>query len=102
MLQHRDGHMRVYEQKNERFANNCVVEDDRFDGGSGMMWGSTSYNKRTPLVLVPDNCIATRSSSLITRREVFKHENARSHTARATVGIQITGFESHGSSLGSV
>lgn len=71
MLQHRDGHMRVYEQKNERFANNCVVEDDRFDGGSGMMWGSTSYNKRTPLVLVPDNCIATRSSSLITRRERF-------------------------------
>lgn len=86
MLQHRNGHMRVYERKNERFANKWVVEDDGFDGGSDMMWGATSYNKRTPLVLVPDNCIATRSSSLITRRERFLN----TRTPDSTQHVQLS------------
>jgi hypothetical protein len=55
MLQHRDGRIRVYKQKNERFANNCVVEIDRFGGGSVMMWGAITYNRRMPLVLVSGN-----------------------------------------------
>lgn len=80
MLQHRHGHMRVYERKNKRFAKNCVVEEDRFDGGSDMMWGTTSYNKRTPLVLVPDNCIAT-----ITHRERFLNTRTPDRTQHVQV-----------------
>lgn len=95
MLQHRDGRVRVYRRKNERFANNCVIEVDRFGGGSVMMWGAISYNQRTPLVLVSGNLTAQKYRDEIlqphllpvisTQREVFQHDNARPHTARATV-----------------
>lgn len=84
--------------KNERFANNSVVEVDGFDGGGGvMMWGAISFNQWTLLVLVPVSLTAQRymycdeilQSNLLlvinTQIEVFQHENARSHTARATV-----------------
>jgi hypothetical protein len=60
MLQHRDGRIRVYRRKNERFANNCGVEVDRFGGGSVMMWGAITYNRRTPLILVPGILTAQR------------------------------------------
>lgn len=89
MLQHRDGRMPVYRRKYERFANNCVIEVDRFGGGSVIMWGAISYNQRTPLVLVPGNKlrkgIATRSSSLIffqssTSRERFFSTTTRDRT----------------------
>ena len=95
MLQHRDGRIRVYRRKNERFANNCVVEVNRFGGGSVMMWGAITYNRRTPLVLVPGNLTAQRYRDEIlqphllpainTQTEVFQHDNARPHTACATV-----------------
>jgi hypothetical protein len=60
MLQHRDGCICVYRRKNEGFANNCVVEVDRFGGGIVMMWGAITYNRRTPLILVPGNLTAQR------------------------------------------
>jgi hypothetical protein len=60
-----------------------------------MMWGAITYNRRTPLVLVPGNLTAQRCRDEIlqphflpvinTQTEVFQHDNARPHTARATV-----------------
>jgi hypothetical protein len=33
----RDGRVRVYRRRNERFALNCVVEVDNYGGGSAMV-----------------------------------------------------------------
>lgn len=45
--------MRVYVRKYERFTNSCVVDVDRFGGGSVIMQGAISYNQQMPPVLVP-------------------------------------------------
>ena len=37
LLQKRDGRTRVYRHRNERFADSCVQQVDRFGGGSVMM-----------------------------------------------------------------
>jgi len=95
MLQTRDGCTRVYRRRNERFARNCVLEVDNFGGGSVMMWGAISYARKTQLVHIPGNLSAApyRDEVLTPhmllamnlRREVFQYDNARPHTARATV-----------------
>ena len=38
LLQKRDGRIRVYRHRNERFSSSCVQEVDSFGGGSVMMW----------------------------------------------------------------
>ena len=60
-----------------------------------MMWGAISYAGRTQLVHIPGNLNAARYRDEVLkphmlpamnlRREVFQHDNARSHTAGATV-----------------
>lgn len=94
-LQRHDGRQRVYRRRNERFANNCVAQVDRFGGGSVMMWGAISYTGRSELVLVQGNLTAVRYRDEILRpymlpimdrqRELFQQDNARPHTARLTV-----------------
>ena len=39
-----DGRRRVYRRRGERFADVCVVERDRFRGGSVMVWGGIGLN----------------------------------------------------------
>ena len=34
-----DGRVRVYRRRNERYADNCVIEHERYGGGSVMVWG---------------------------------------------------------------
>jgi hypothetical protein len=50
MLQKRDGRTCVYRRRNERFARKCVLEVDNFGGGSVMMWGAISYDRKTQLM----------------------------------------------------
>ena len=38
-LSHHDGRIRVFRRRGERFADNCLIERDRFGGGSVMVWG---------------------------------------------------------------
>ena len=38
-LSHDDGRIRVFRRRGERFADNCLIERDRFGGGSVMVWG---------------------------------------------------------------
>ena len=38
-----DGRRRVYRRRGERFADACVVERDRFGGGSVMVWGGIAH-----------------------------------------------------------
>ena len=95
MLQTRDDYIRVYKRRNERFAGKCVLEVDNFGGGSVKMWGAISYARKTQLVHISGNLnVARYRDEVLTshmlptmnlRREVFQHDNARSHTARATV-----------------
>ena len=95
LLQRHDGRQRVYRRRNERFANNCVAQVDRFGGGSVMMWGAISYTGRSELVLVQGNLTAVRYRDEILRphmlpimdrqRELLQQDNARPHTARLTV-----------------
>jgi hypothetical protein len=42
LLQKRDGSIRVYRRRNERFSSSCVLEVDSFGGGSVMMWSTIS------------------------------------------------------------
>jgi len=59
------------------------------------IWGAISYARKTQLVHIPGNLNAARyRDEVLTphmlpamnlRREVFQHDNARPHTARATV-----------------
>ncbi len=60
LLHRRDGRQRVYRRRNERFANNCVLEVDRFGGGSVMVCGAISYTGRSELVVVRGNLTAVR------------------------------------------
>ena len=93
--QKRDGRTSIYRRRNERFALNCVLEVDNFDEGSVRMWGDITYAQKTRPVQIPGNLNAARyRDEVLTphmlpamnlRREVFQHDNARPHTARATV-----------------
>jgi hypothetical protein len=94
MLQKRDCRTRVYRRRNERFARNCVLEVDIFGGGSVMMRDAISYARKSQLVHIPGNLNAARyRDEVLTphilpamnlRRDVFQHDHARPHTARAT------------------
>ena len=50
-----DGRRRVYRRRNERYADCCVIERDRFGGGSVMVWGGRSYWRRMQLHIIRGN-----------------------------------------------
>ncbi len=94
-VSHADGRMRVYRRKNERFAQCCIRERDRFGGGSVMVWGGILGNAKTDLVIVQGNLNAQRYINLLNTNLLpfirnhgpgitFQHDNARPHTARIT------------------
>ena len=47
-----DGRRRVYRRRGERFADACVVERDRFGGGSVMVWGGIAHGIKSQLIIV--------------------------------------------------
>ena len=53
LLQKRDGRIRVYRRRNERFSSSCVQEVDSFGGGNIVMWATISNDRKTDLVHVP-------------------------------------------------
>ena len=46
-LHKRDGRIRVYRRRNERFSSACVQEVDSYGGCSVMMWAAMSYDSIT-------------------------------------------------------
>ena len=60
LLQKRDGSIRVYRRRNERFSSSCVLEVDSFGGGSVMMWSTISNDRKIDLVHVPGNLTSVR------------------------------------------
>ena len=91
-----DGRTRVYRRKNERYADACVEERDRFGGGgSVMVWAGIMYNYRTALVQIRGNLNAAKYCGDVLTNHVlpyvnahpnvtFQQDNATSHTARQT------------------
>lgn len=94
LLERRDGRMRVYRRRRERFADACVPRVDRLGRGSVMMWGTITCRRRSDLVMIQGNLTAQRYCDEILRphllpiidrqRELFQQDNARPHTARHT------------------
>ena len=54
-LIHHDGRIRVFRRREERFADNCLIESDRFGGGSVMVWGGIMGSRKTNLIAVQGN-----------------------------------------------
>ena len=55
-----DGRIRVYRRRNERYADCCVLQQDRFGGGSVMVWAGINYGYRTQLVIIDGNLNAQK------------------------------------------
>lgn len=95
-----DGRVRIYRRRNERYANNCVLEHDRFGGGSVMVWAAINHTFKTDLVVIHGNLNARGYVNQVIRPVVvplfqqrpaltFQHDNARPHTARFTRNFLI-------------
>lgn len=89
-----DGRMRVYRRRNERYADCCVHESDRFGGGSVMVWAGITHCGRTELKIIEGNLTGIRYRDEILspivqpfiarygNRHTFQQDNARCHVAR--------------------
>ena len=87
-----DGRRRVYRRRWERFADACVVERDRFGGGSVMVWGGIAHGIKSQLIIVAGNMTAVRyrdeilrpvAVPLVQQRNlILQQDNARPHVAR--------------------
>ena len=87
-----DGRRRVYRRRGERFVDACVVERDRFGGGSVMVWGGIAHGKKSQLIIVAGNMTAVRyrdeilrpvAVPLVQQRNlILQQDNARPHVAR--------------------
>ena len=65
VLNRADGLERVYRRRGERYVNNCVMEADRFGGGSVMVWGGITATHRTDLIVIAGNCSSGTSSDAL-------------------------------------
>ena len=54
-LSHYDGRIRVFRRRGERFADNCLIERDRFGGGSVMVRGGIMGRRKTNLIVSQGN-----------------------------------------------
>ena len=97
-ISHADGRVHVYQHRNERYAQCCVREWDRFGGGSVMVWWCIMGNVKTDFVIVQDNLNAQRYVNLLNNNLLpfmqnfgpgltFQHDNARPHTALVTANF---------------
>ena len=87
-----DGRRRVYRRRGERFADACVVERDRFGGGSVMVSGGIAHGIKSQLIIVAGNMSAIRYRDEILRpvavplvqlrNLILQQDNARPHVAR--------------------
>lgn len=91
-LDFHDGRIRVRRLKNERYADCCILEHDRYGGGSLMVWAGIWWNNRTEIVVIPGTMTGARYLNEIVRPHVLptvqennltlQQDNARPHTAR--------------------
>nr|KAG5695720.1 hypothetical protein BaRGS_004465 [Batillaria attramentaria] len=112
-IEHADGRVRVWRRRGDRYADNCVVENNAWGGPSLMLWGAIGLNQVLGPVIFQglgpgrgNGITAQRYMDQVLHPHVlpffkahgnwvFQHDNARPHTARATQdllqrsGIQV-------------
>ena len=49
-----------YHRRNERFADNCILESNRFGGGSVMVWGAINAGFCSDLIILNGTLTAHR------------------------------------------
>ena len=92
-LSHHDGRIRVFRRRVERFADNCLIERDRFGDGSVMVWGGIMGRRKLNLIVVQGSLNAQGYINQILQPEaipllqrhgpaILMHDNARPHVAR--------------------
>ena len=92
-LSHHDGGIRVCRRRGERFADNCLIERDRFGGGSVMVWGRIMGRRKTNLIVVQGSLSSQGYINQILQPEavpflqrhgpaILMHDNARPRVAR--------------------
>ena len=104
-VDHNDRRQYVYRRRNERFADACVKERDRFGGANTMVWAGFSYDGRTRLVFL-DRPRGAAGRGVTAQRYiqevlrpvvvpfmqqnpglVLQHDNAPPHAARMTTNF---------------
>ena len=92
-LSHHDSGIRVFRRRGESFDDNCLIERDRFGGGSVMVWGGIMGRRKTNLIVVQGNpndqgyinqILQPESVPFLQRHgpAVLMHDNTRPHVAR--------------------
>ena len=92
-LSHHDGGTRVFRGREECFADNYLIERDRFRGESVMVWGGIMGRRKTNLIVVQGNLNVQDYINHILQPKLFlsfkgmglhilMHDNARPHVAR--------------------
>ena len=92
-LSHHDGRIRVFRRREERFADNCLIERDQFGGRSVMVCGGIMGRRKTNVIVVQGNLNAQGYINQILQPEavpflqrhgpaILMHDNARPHVAR--------------------
>jgi len=99
LLRRSDGRTRVYRRPNERFADACVHECDRFGGGGVMVWAGITHCGRTELKIVEGRLTGLRYRDEILQpivqpfiarhgnRHTFQQDNARCHVAHVCMNF---------------
>ena len=96
-----DVHARVYRWRGERYHDACVVENDRFGGGSVMIWGGISLQHKMEVRVIDGNLNAQRCQAevlapavipfiLMHPQMLLMQDNATSESARATIHCLAT------------
>ena len=92
-LSHHDSRIQVFRRRRASFADNCLIDRDRFGGGSVMVWGGIMGKRKTNLIVEQGNLNAQAYINQILQPEavpflqrhgpaILMPDNARPHVAK--------------------
>lgn len=76
-LYDKDARSRVHRAKNERFRDSCVIQGQRFGGGSVMIWEGISMTTKSAAVMVREHLNAIRYPNVILLPACIPHLRRR-------------------------
>ena len=74
-LRFTDGRKRVWRRRGERYVKATIMEHDSYGGGSVMVWGGITYDRRTDLIVIRGNMTGQRYVNEILRPVVAPMAN---------------------------